>query len=938
MLHLHSRNARMRTRRVPLITGRWLVCFLVMAGLMGLGLWGPAEIAAAALLSLSGNLPSLDLGAINPGQGPAVITGVIQLLVVAPDVPWDLTAVSQGPILNPGTGKTIPAGRLSLAVHGSSSWIPLGSLPVPLLSSQPPTGPEGRTVVLDAKFNAGWDCEASSPHTAYTAHIRYAVSSGNLLVAYAWPQPFVPGTDAGLSLLFYAPASAIPPFTVTVYDQRRSQVNGWSVAGPGEGWLRTSWDGRDSSGRSVTPGTYRFVVRDRDGGLLAAGEITVGKLDSTRKGNTSPKSAIREGNYPLRLAVNAPSGAAVGDDLSFTVQVENAGPCEIQDLAVNVTLPPGLHPKDADASESARELIWNPGHLGAGERVSFTYECVVLPLRRPLTVKVATRATGKVQGSPVQAGPVFTHISLSQGAFTGSGTIYGYAFRDANGNGRFDEGEPPLCGATVRTETGDETMTSDAGWFLFSKVVPGAHALKLIPGGAGIDGINGREGWPYQTLLIHVPPSGVVRADFAWSPGLEAPGWESPDSGGLDSPHLVQPHLDSPQGKASRSPGFPQADVSCVASLSLAQGQLPAFRIEGSVRYDGLRLSFGPSKGLEISHHIGEWGSVSGTTDRGISMIYTDSRRFSLHQPLGAGLTLSSEYEGSTRPAGDLPGPPGGEPSGGNLRLCYAAEISRGVSADLTAKLDLPSCTPSLMAGLTFSPAEGTSFRISRSFGSQSSATLTATYRRNTTLDMSASCSLDGKGALLGSAGTAFRLSYRPSPFVEFGMRFETAGADPGVNGNAGVESHSSRERRIRIGMDLALIPHQPGGLAMLASYLHQSGDQFSLSMGFEPSPLTLVSYKLTGSVGRSVTLAHTASLGRRLSQDLLLRLTHIRGLQCPTGFRANCTMIEAEAHITRSLMAVAGYSFPGGELPGEVLGFPEMRPKGPYLELALSP
>ncbi|PIQ84006.1 MAG: hypothetical protein COV75_04380 [Candidatus Omnitrophica bacterium CG11_big_fil_rev_8_21_14_0_20_63_9] len=67
----------------------------------------------------------------------------------------------------------------------------------------------------------------------------------------------------------------------------------------------------------------------------------------------------------------------------------------------------------------------------------------------------------------------------SQPAF---GSIAGRVVQDANGNGRAEPGEPGVIEAVVLLDTsGRQAVTTEAGYFSFSRVVPGPHTVTLDP-------------------------------------------------------------------------------------------------------------------------------------------------------------------------------------------------------------------------------------------------------------------------------------------------------------------------------------------------------------------------------------------------------------------------------------------------------------------------
>jgi hypothetical protein len=66
-----------------------------------------------------------------------------------------------------------------------------------------------------------------------------------------------------------------------------------------------------------------------------------------------------------------------------------------------------------------------------------------------------------------------------------TGRIAGRVWLDANGNGKFDEGETPLAEVRVVTASGRDTLTDADGFFVIGDLAPGEHVVlideKTIP-------------------------------------------------------------------------------------------------------------------------------------------------------------------------------------------------------------------------------------------------------------------------------------------------------------------------------------------------------------------------------------------------------------------------------------------------------------------------
>jgi fimbrial isopeptide formation D2 family protein/uncharacterized repeat protein (TIGR01451 family) len=100
------------------------------------------------------------------------------------------------------------------------------------------------------------------------------------------------------------------------------------------------------------------------------------------------------------------------------------------------------------------------------------------------------------------------------------GTILGEVFRDDNGNGQRDRGEPGVGGALVVMDDGLQAVTDAAGRYHLAAVPPGDRAIKIaeytLPPGSTLT--------TDVTRIVPVTPGALVKIDF----GVRVPAPEAP--------------------------------------------------------------------------------------------------------------------------------------------------------------------------------------------------------------------------------------------------------------------------------------------------------------------------------------------------------------------------------------------------------------------------
>lgn len=125
--------------------------------------------------------------------------------------------------------------------------------------------------------------------------------------------------------------------------------------------VRAVGDGFALTTASLAATGVRDPVADND---VATAGVTV-----------EPRSA----DLAVAVTLSAPDGVRVGDELTATVDADNAGPDDAPGAQVTIDLPPGLLPQDISVEQGSLDLetgVWDIGTLPAGDSVRLTARLV----------------------------------------------------------------------------------------------------------------------------------------------------------------------------------------------------------------------------------------------------------------------------------------------------------------------------------------------------------------------------------------------------------------------------------------------------------------------------------------------------------------------------------------------------------------------------------
>lgn len=190
----------------------------------------------------------------------------------------------------------------------------------------------------------------------------------------------------------------------------------------------------------------------------------------------------------------------VGDVITYSINITNAGGEDIGGVVVQDHLPEGMsliagsgrldgNPMEDPAWNGERGAWeWRVGILPAFETVQLTYEAAVgIGCQKGEAVSRAVAYGRNSTGDVVAAGPAQVVVHVTEGPFGQDGIILGRVFADVDGDGAFGPGDWPLGAVRAVMENGLAVYTDDLGRFMVPGVAPGFHVIGVagddIPAG-----------------------------------------------------------------------------------------------------------------------------------------------------------------------------------------------------------------------------------------------------------------------------------------------------------------------------------------------------------------------------------------------------------------------------------------------------------------------
>lgn len=170
-------------------------------------------------------------------------------------------------------------------------------------------------------------------------------------------------------------------------------------------------------------------------------------------------------------------------------------------------------------ADDGKQISIATGAIPPGGTVSVT-------LRARITGRAAVGGRETIQAALITSADSSTLATASAGVRVVAepdfdlGTLLGEVYRDDNGNGRRDRGEPGIGGALVVLDDGLQALTDGAGRYHLSAVIPGDRAIKLatytLPPGSTLT--------TDVTRIVPITPGALMKVDF----GVRVPEPEPP--------------------------------------------------------------------------------------------------------------------------------------------------------------------------------------------------------------------------------------------------------------------------------------------------------------------------------------------------------------------------------------------------------------------------
>jgi uncharacterized repeat protein (TIGR01451 family) len=188
--------------------------------------------------------------------------------------------------------------------------------------------------------------------------------------------------------------------------------------------------------------------------------------------------------------------AGIGDTITYRIDLHNPTAAAVSDVIVSDRLPASfnyvagtgrsslgsantlsIEPENVDG-----QILFRVGDLGPGATTHLLYRTRIGVNAHEGDQENVAVATGVFpSGERNQSAPAKAIVKIGGGVFSTRQVVVGRVFVDANGNGKFDEGDKPMPGARLFLNNGQSVVTDSEGLYNFPSVNDGSQVISLDP-------------------------------------------------------------------------------------------------------------------------------------------------------------------------------------------------------------------------------------------------------------------------------------------------------------------------------------------------------------------------------------------------------------------------------------------------------------------------
>jgi hypothetical protein len=472
----------------------------------------------------------IHFGEVSPESPPRTVSDAVYIAVKTQRAgSWNLSVAATGDFRAGEGGPTFPIGSLELAARLNGQPAPFqkcATAPVTLVTDGPVNG---GIVAMDYRLSVGYDAPALAGEAEYRSDLVYTTSFGTLATSYVDPNPFDPDVHQVATVRYYYSRVSYPYVTVQVFDSTGRVVLTRSFPRPPDGWYEETWDGRDMAGVPVPDGVYSYSITSSLY-IIAGGYINV------RRGARSPQRPTGEAGprydlgTMLQLSVSShPQSATVGDIVTVSARLRNAGTSELAHSRVEFELPQGVRSVNEtcafDDGKGGRTatvpltiptttgVSWDLGAIPGGDSVNFSFKAIVGPDALSGDRVLRARASAALGKFILRSEEAVVRLGIDAAAESARGAVVGRVFIDRDRDGRMTRTDEPAQGVLVWAGGAKSTRSDAGGLVVLGGLSPGNHVLR-------VDERTLPPGWEPRTtmIVVSIAPGETVRLDIPLQP------------------------------------------------------------------------------------------------------------------------------------------------------------------------------------------------------------------------------------------------------------------------------------------------------------------------------------------------------------------------------------------------------------------------------------